>query len=53
MLDLNRDMYDWYIVKDFELVDYGEMLQELKRTNPNWKKLPKDIINYILSFLKN
>ena len=42
-----------YIIKEFELIDYGELLSELKRKNPDWRKLPKDMINYILSYLKN
>jgi hypothetical protein len=40
-----------FIIKEFELIDYEEILKELKRTNPNWAKLPKDMINYILKFL--
>lgn len=31
-----------FIIKDFEIVNYSKMLDELKRKNPNWKKLPKN-----------
>jgi hypothetical protein len=41
-----------FIIKDFEIVDYEKMLNELKRLNPNWKKLPKDMINEILKYLR-
>jgi hypothetical protein len=40
-----------FIVKEVELVDYGKMVEELKKKNPDWRKLPKDMINYILNFL--
>lgn len=42
-----------FIIKEFELIDYGEILKELKMKNPNWRKLPNDIIQYILKFFIN
>ena len=32
--------------------NYFDILQELRQTNPNWKKLPKDMMNLIRSYLK-
>jgi len=40
-----------FIIKEFEIIDYGEMLEELKKTNPNWRKLPEELIQHILSFI--
>jgi len=51
-LQINMDDTVKYVIKDFEIVDYKKMLNELKRINPNWRKLPKDLINEILKYLQ-
>jgi len=50
--DNNTDKDYFLILREFTLIDYAKILKELKEKNPNWKKLPKDVINYILSYLK-
>lgn len=41
------------IIKQLVLVDYHKILDELKKTHPLWKKMPRDVLNYILKFLEN
>jgi hypothetical protein len=50
--DMRTDTNEWYIVREFTIINYPEMLEQLKRENPNWQKLPKDMIEYILKLLK-
>lgn len=42
-----------FIIKEFEIIDYEQLLQGLIKINPYWDQLPPEMIEQILSFLKS
>ena len=48
----HHDILKTILYKEYVPDEYKEIMQELKRKNPDWRKLPKDMMNYISDFLK-
>lgn len=48
----HHDILKTILYKDYVPDSYKEIIWELKRKNENWRKLPKDMMNYIADFLK-
>jgi hypothetical protein len=48
----HHDILKTILYKEYVPDMYKEIMQELKRKNPDWRKLPKDMMNYIADFLK-
>ena len=48
----HHDILKTILYKEYVPDMYKDIIWELKKTNENWRKLPKDMMNYILDFLK-
>ena len=47
----HQDLVQSLIYKKYVPDGYKKVLFDLKKTNKNWRRLPKDMVNYIASFL--
>ena len=48
----HHDILKTILYKEYVPDMYKDIIWELKKTNENWRKLPKDMMNYIADFLK-
>ena len=48
----HHDILKTILYKEYVPDEYKEIMQELRRKNPDWRKLSKDMMNYISDFLK-
>lgn len=48
----HHDLLAKMIYKEYTPDDHWDILKELKQKNENWRKLPKDMMTYIASFLE-